>query len=59
MNKKRGLVSLSRTTTGRYLLLIADEKSNEVCEVEMSAEEFATAITGQQSKCDLRTFTEE
>ena len=58
MNKKRGAISFSRTTTGRYLLLVTDDKSNEVCEIEMSAEEFSAAITGQQSKCNLTTFSE-
>jgi len=58
MIKKRGAISFSRTTKGSYLLLITDDKSNEVVEVEMTAEEFSAAITGQQSKCDLTTFNE-
>ena len=32
---------------------------DDVIEVEMSAEQFASSITGQQANCDLTVFIEE
>jgi hypothetical protein len=59
MKKQRGSMSVSRTTTGRYLVLVTDSEGDEICEIEMSSEEFASSITGQQSKCDLSVFETE
>jgi hypothetical protein len=56
MNKKRGTIAFSRMTTGRYLALVTDDKANGICEMEMSAEQFSSTITGQHSKCELTLF---
>lgn len=55
---KKGSISISRTTNGTYLMKVSDDVGDDVIEVEMSAVQFSSAITGKQSKCDLTVFTE-
>ncbi len=57
--KQSGNISFSRVTNGTYLMKVTNSVGDDVIEVEMSAEQFASSITGQQSKCELTVFTEE
>jgi len=57
--KQQGNISFSKTTNGSYLMKVSDKMGDDVIEVEMSAEQFASSITGQQAKCDLTVFSEE
>ena len=57
--KQQGNISFSRTTNGSYLLKVSNKMGDDVIEVEMTADQFASSITGQQTKCDLTVFSEE
>jgi hypothetical protein len=57
--KQQGNISLSRTTKGTYLMKVADAMGDDIIEVEMSAEQFASSITGRHAECDLTVFTKE
>jgi len=57
--KQSGKISFSRVTNGTYLMKVTDAMGDDVIEVEMSAEQFASSITGQQAKCDLTVLISE
>jgi hypothetical protein len=55
--KQQGNISLSRVRNGTYLMKVTNSVGDDVIEVEMSAEQFASSITSQQAKCDLVVFS--